>query len=686
LSKEANNSSNKKQDASATPHADNANAQIRETTIEKVVSAGARGEHVDLDQIKLKVLILCKTRNALESSAQFLDRRGWKTVITTDIKEIFKIITAFSPDIFLLSVNYPNEKIAKLPAIIFTSFKTHVVTFGELGDTKTLKLMQTLPANYKMPGSISGPNIQRRLKQILQELYSPTSINAVDSNVDNKQKDDQVKVSGADNAKTKDGIKIFANDKSLQSKNGYFPQNNTDDGKEKQQSNRNPWANKGGITAGELSLTEEDEKLTSKYKDKNEDELINDLMNEFSDDGSAFANKDKNQNNTSSRANTNSSGINTDEILEAVAEVSEKSSFNELTSSANKTKERLIAENEYSVTKENDEKYKDNHGAAEKNDGSNNIWDQKDEKEKNNTNYEAGHETDKTKFNNLTQETKERGGDSFSQSGADGNINNENEHNFDIDKHTSHLSVVEQASKLNKKVDITVDADGSVQYDGKITIERILREAANAATEKKSDETIKLLYASESLIIPIKFEGKSGIIIVVQEGLPYDKITFENKFMHFLMRMNGKMGLEIGNTQRVTFEKAEVKELTDPTIINFKTRNQSGEAFITHSPLGEFKAQVKPANYGKAEIAIIDVVEEIKIGADLYLHLPQNEKFYKVANRNGWISPTQKNRLVKSNVAVFINADDLDSYKESQKTARAIDKVKSRWPKAKKTG
>ena len=128
---------------------------------------------VNIDELKIRLLILCKSKNKFESVANYLIRRGWETTISETIKDAFKTIAVFKPDFVLVSVSTPTSKVAQLPMVIAQTFKTNTVLFSEAADVKSMKALQTIEAQYKISGSASGPSVHRRIKQILQEIHNP---------------------------------------------------------------------------------------------------------------------------------------------------------------------------------------------------------------------------------------------------------------------------------------------------------------------------------------------------------------------------------------------------------------------------------------------------------------------------------------------------------------------------------
>lgn len=125
---------------------------------------------VDVNRVRLRILIICANERNFESAITYLMRRGWQTQITVNVMEAFKQITTFDPNFILVSANIKSSKINTLPSIIFQTFKVPVILFGENAETLTLKLLQEINSNFKMPGIASGPSIHRSIKNILHEL------------------------------------------------------------------------------------------------------------------------------------------------------------------------------------------------------------------------------------------------------------------------------------------------------------------------------------------------------------------------------------------------------------------------------------------------------------------------------------------------------------------------------------
>ena len=140
------------------------NSVNAEKSSDKLASA------IDVNRLHLRLIILASDARKFEQAVVYLTRRGWQTATQSSIRDAFQSIEEFKPDFILLSVNYQSNKIGNLPTIFKNTFQTPVILFGERTDTLTLKLMQTLSADYKLNGQQSGPAIHRGIKNIISEM------------------------------------------------------------------------------------------------------------------------------------------------------------------------------------------------------------------------------------------------------------------------------------------------------------------------------------------------------------------------------------------------------------------------------------------------------------------------------------------------------------------------------------
>lgn len=128
-------------------------------------------DSIDIDQLEVEVLIVCRNPASFQQSGAFLSRRGWPTTVVGTLTRAVELIVKNHPDIILISMNHPNPGVLKLPAIIGAekASPTVCIGFAEGNDVSTLARLQTATFHHKMQGMPSGPNIERIVRRIVAD-------------------------------------------------------------------------------------------------------------------------------------------------------------------------------------------------------------------------------------------------------------------------------------------------------------------------------------------------------------------------------------------------------------------------------------------------------------------------------------------------------------------------------------
>lgn len=156
------------------------------------------GQKFDLNAVKVKIIILCDDEEKTSSIGNFLNRRGWQAMVTSNVGVLIKQIGAIMPDIVMVSVNIRMTTPQDLLKRIHQAFNLPVILFGERQDAITLKLLSDVPAQYSIQGHASGPVIHRKIQSLVQELYGPM-----------KEKELREQIDAESSSKTRDNIHII---------------------------------------------------------------------------------------------------------------------------------------------------------------------------------------------------------------------------------------------------------------------------------------------------------------------------------------------------------------------------------------------------------------------------------------------------------------------------------------------
>lgn len=126
---------------------------------------------IDLDNIEVEVLILCKNPNAVNACTTFLNRRGWPTTVVTDVGKCVEYVADRRPDFVLLSLSHPSSAITKLPDLITQTFNLPCIGFVESSDATSSARLSAAKMRYKISGLLSGPSIYRTIRKILADRF-----------------------------------------------------------------------------------------------------------------------------------------------------------------------------------------------------------------------------------------------------------------------------------------------------------------------------------------------------------------------------------------------------------------------------------------------------------------------------------------------------------------------------------
>ena len=89
---------------------------------------------IDIETIKVSVLLIVKNRSQFGSIIGFLRRREWKCTVVTQMNEAISCLSKEQPDFVFISFNHPNPKLQRLPTILSSTFNTTCVGFCEAPD------------------------------------------------------------------------------------------------------------------------------------------------------------------------------------------------------------------------------------------------------------------------------------------------------------------------------------------------------------------------------------------------------------------------------------------------------------------------------------------------------------------------------------------------------------------------
>ncbi len=540
-------------------------------------------ETVDIDQLKIRLLIICKAKAKFESVANYLVRRGWETTISANIKDSFKTIAVFKPDFVLVSVNLPTPKINLLPSVIAQTFKVQTILFSESTDAKSLRLMQTVEASYKMTGTVSGPSAHRRIKQILQEIHQPASqTNQQNAGKANSEEDGSIVIKGVSNLNKNEtiiqkGVAGFSDDR------GHPTSQRTASGVNNEA---------GGLNDVDAIAAQFQEEL----KDETGDSVSEETLPEKSE--SELAEIEVNDGNNSS------------------TKIEPPQGSTKMNSGTNRNLDDGVSPN-LKATRESENTSSQLNGAI------NQLSDQ-------------ARTEDATQSGDLDKVSKE----------------------------TSKSSIEKKELKSGKQGEIPKDLIEIVSTVAKKCL--LPERGCSAKVDAYSECTILPIYAA-NLKIYLALIGLGPIDEELQFSTSFWPELKERLFAEY-------KSISVGDEARIEFGALSIHDRISGEANNLILRNGTGEILIKFIEESPIEAQViKSNNQESAQISINDLVTNAAVGADIFLRLERNDKYYLYLKPRSRISEKQKTRLIACGSKLYIKTTDVDGYRRAVKRNKTFE-------------
>lgn len=161
----------------------------------------AAPQEIDLDNIEVEILVICKNPGTLNQAGSFLTRRGWPTTVVSDLTKAIEHLADKKPDFVLVSFSHPSPRISKIPDLITQTFNLTCLGFVENSDAQSNAKLANAKVRYKINGQASGPSIHRTIRKILAERFNiKTDEKSAGGERESKEKESGiVKVKGSGN-------------------------------------------------------------------------------------------------------------------------------------------------------------------------------------------------------------------------------------------------------------------------------------------------------------------------------------------------------------------------------------------------------------------------------------------------------------------------------------------------------
>lgn len=115
------------------------------------------------------VFILKANPSSLAQAETFLKNRKWIVASSTNLKEALGYIIKKQPNYVLITADHPNRKVKILPKMLTQAFPLKVIGFAEKTGTESSRSLTTMALEYNLYPPVSGPAIERIVLKIIRD-------------------------------------------------------------------------------------------------------------------------------------------------------------------------------------------------------------------------------------------------------------------------------------------------------------------------------------------------------------------------------------------------------------------------------------------------------------------------------------------------------------------------------------
>jgi hypothetical protein len=115
------------------------------------------------------LLILKQKESSLKGAEVFLGNRGWLLNTAFQLKQMILVLAQKNPEYVLIPVDFPHAKILMLPQLLAQAFPAKIILYAENPSTTAMMRLQEIKMPYKIYPPVSGPAIERMIFKIQKD-------------------------------------------------------------------------------------------------------------------------------------------------------------------------------------------------------------------------------------------------------------------------------------------------------------------------------------------------------------------------------------------------------------------------------------------------------------------------------------------------------------------------------------
>ncbi|MCB0351502.1 MAG: response regulator [Bdellovibrionales bacterium] len=602
------------------------NSHITAAASDLEIKDEAKPEVIDINTLQVRVLIVCQKVTDMENVVHYLIRRGWEAIVVGTIREAFQLVGSFNPDFVLLSVNLKTAKLAQIPTLINHTFKVEVITFGENQNPITQKRLQDIACQHTIVGGASGPGIHRKIKNILIEMMSSNNEEA--KSVITRAHERKIIKGDIDGEKPMH-----------QQKRGYTFTNDDSDIESKEDKLRRQFEEADRINSEKLNSRE----ARSRQKQEEDEQNYGVVEKKF-----ALKNNNLGRLNKSLDTEEDDNGLEYESHNDEELSSDAPDQIENIDQDVDDTDDNDIIENEGDISEE-EESLEDLIQLAKAN----------------NKNLDDGKPIT-TRTHAISSTRKD-----LSMLRKQGQANNSRKEVEEDPNPNLATSVIDNKNDTNTNSE---HVDRPVE-----TMEHFIIQSARKAAGEVKPPTESLEHVSKCTVWPVTCTQMVGFIVVSHGGSKEEENTFNDKFIHLVQEAGLKMcsTFEVSDHVITNLEHVDLKQHVEGEQFTATVSSGKNEIIIKLIEAHQNRPKIiKTSSPDRAQVDVGDLVPELQPGADLYLYMPKNNRFFIYLKMNGILSTKQKDKLESSKASIFINSKDVDKYSKAYVKNTTVQKIR----------
>lgn len=133
---------------------------------------GADSTTANMEEEKKVLVILKSSAESMKQPEAFLKNRGWTILSTHKLRDTLGYIISQQPKYILIAADHSHKKVKMLPKILAQAFTINVIGFCEKSSGPGMIALQEMGLPYNLYPPVSGPAIERMILKIQRDLVA----------------------------------------------------------------------------------------------------------------------------------------------------------------------------------------------------------------------------------------------------------------------------------------------------------------------------------------------------------------------------------------------------------------------------------------------------------------------------------------------------------------------------------